>query len=46
MVEQSKGGEIILETDYSKGTGVTELARRYLSRTMVQELLTHSNTTR
>ena len=45
MIEESKRGEIILETDYSKETGVTELARRYLSCTMVQELLTHSNTT-
>ena len=46
IVEESKGEKIILETNYSKGTGVTKLARRYLSHTTVQELLTHFNITR
>ena len=44
MIKNFKGGEIILGTDHSKGTDITELARRYLIHTMVQELLTHFNT--
>ena len=31
--------------NYSKGTSITELARRYLTHTAVQELLTHFNIT-